>query len=145
MWRCGAEACAAAFATAARQQSARRLLFERDLGVCAQCGLDAHGLFKRLQALPTEGERLQLLMSSSFWTLTDRLRRMLTAPKEGDFWEADHVVAVADGGGESSLDNFQTLCVPCHAKKTKADGARKRRAELAVGSADLRTFFDAEG
>lgn len=37
---------------------------------------------------------------------------------EGDFWQADHVLAVHMGGGESDLSNFQTLCTPCHMKKT---------------------------
>ena len=43
---------------------------------------------------------------------------MLEAPQAGDFWEADHVTAVAEGGGESDLSNFQTLCIPCHVRKT---------------------------
>ena len=69
---------------------------------------------------------------------------MLTAPKEGDFWEADHIRPVAEGGGESDLTNFQTLCVPCHAKKTREQERRAReekRAALAEGTADLRNFF----
>lgn len=53
----------------------------------------------------------------------------------------DHIVPVAGGGGESSLDNFQTLCVPCHVKKTKEQEALRKRAALAEGSADLRSFF----
>ena len=73
------------------------------------------------------------------------LKRMLTAPKEGDFWEADHIVPVAEGGGETCLDNFQTLCVPCHAKKTqgqKEDSNKRKRQEAAKGTLDLRHFFD---
>ena len=114
-------------------------------------------------------------MASPYSTLSDRVRRMLTMPKEGDFWEADHIVAVADGGGETTLDNFQvrrcrsrlcpltskcsaqvsltacagacaqTLCVPCHSKKTAVqvkESSRRKRQELAEGTADLRSFFD---
>jgi 5-methylcytosine-specific restriction endonuclease McrA len=61
-----------------------------------------------------------------------------------DFWEADHIVPVAEGGGESSLDNFQTLCTPCHAKKTRQqaqDKERRKREEAAAGTADLRAFM----
>lgn len=34
-------------------------------------------------------------------------------------WEADHIVEVRDGGGCCGLDNYQTLCVPCHKAKTR--------------------------
>jgi 5-methylcytosine-specific restriction enzyme A len=34
-------------------------------------------------------------------------------------WEADHIVPVAEGGGECSLDNMRTLCIPCHQTETK--------------------------
>jgi 5-methylcytosine-specific restriction endonuclease McrA len=112
--------------------------------VCQQCGFDAHAFFRRLHALTTEQERLQALMSSPYSVDTARLKRMLLHPKEGDFWEADHIIPVAEGGGESDLANFQTLCVPCHAKKTKAQERRAKegkRATLAEGTADLRTWF----
>ena len=36
------------------------------------------------------------------------------------FWQADHILEVVEGGGECGLDNFQTLCVPCHKKKSAA-------------------------
>ena len=36
--------------------------------------------------------------------------------QEGDFWQADHIVPVAEGGGECSLANLRTLCTPCHAE-----------------------------
>ena len=47
-----------------------------------------HGLFNQIKALPTEQARLQTLMASPYSTDSARLRRMLTDPKEGDFWEA---------------------------------------------------------
>jgi len=36
-------------------------------------------------------------------------------------WDADHIVAVVNGGGMCALDGYQTLCVECHKKKTKLD------------------------
>ncbi|WP_220472631.1 HNH endonuclease [Spirosoma foliorum] len=36
----------------------------------------------------------------------------------GNQWEADHIVPVHKGGGYCDLDNFQTLCIPCHRDKT---------------------------
>jgi 5-methylcytosine-specific restriction protein A len=29
-------------------------------------------------------------------------------------WDADHVVPVAEGGGECDLSNLRTLCLKCH-------------------------------
>ena len=38
----------------------------------------------------------------------------------------DHILPLADGG-TNVVENLQSLCVPCHAKKTGED-VRKRRA-----------------
>jgi len=43
-------------------------------------------------------------------------------------WHADHILAVHKGGGECGLEGYQTLCVPCHKIKTRAE--RKARAIL---------------
>lgn len=48
-----------------------------------------------------------------------KLESMSNSPKEGEFWQADHIVPVCMGGGESDLSNFRTLCVPCHEKVTR--------------------------
>ena len=64
-----------------------------------------------------------------------RRRSIVRVCNEGSFWQADHVLAVANGGGESGLENSQTLCTPCHKEKTAEEhsggrygGARGRRA-----------------
>merc|ERR1712039_68081 len=54
-----------------------------------------------------------------------RQTKLLRHPDAIHLWEADHAVAVRDGGGESALTNFQTLCLPCHAEKTKAECRRR--------------------
>lgn len=33
-------------------------------------------------------------------------------------WQAGHILSVCEGGGACGLDNFQTLCLPCHQVKT---------------------------
>ena len=40
--------------------------------------------------------------------------------------EVDHVVALADGGDPWAPDNLQTLCRPCHIKKTAAENRARR-------------------
>ena len=140
------ERCALQYGVAVSQSSARRLLFQREMGVCQQCFFDAHRFFIELRALPTEQQRLQRLMNCpKKWPVRGaRIDRIVAKPMEGDFWEADHIVPVAEGGGESDLSNFQTLCVPCHAEKTKQQveaKEKRKRKEMAVGTADLRGFM----
>ncbi len=54
------------------------------------------------------------------------LRRLVQDPCQGNAWHADHIVMVAEGGGECGMDNARTLCVLCHASVT-AEQARGRR------------------
>lgn len=61
---------------------------------------------------------------------------------EGQFWEADHITPVAEGGGRSGVLNYRTLCVSCHRQATAALAKRlaKRRQLLpshASGTAAL--------
>lgn len=45
-------------------------------------------------------------------------------------WDADHILEVVNGGGQCGLENYQTLCHPCHKAKTKrlaAELAQRRR------------------
>jgi 5-methylcytosine-specific restriction endonuclease McrA len=79
-----------------------------------------------VQRLPTDNEqatRKGLLLSresvlgslgftkTDGWTLTS-------------LWHADHIVPVERGGGLCGLDGMQTLCAPCHRRKT-AEEARE--------------------
>lgn len=38
-----------------------------------------------------------------------------------DKWQADHILAVVNGGGGCTIENFQTLCEHCHKIKTQID------------------------
>lgn len=49
-------------------------------------------------------------------------------------WDADHILPVAEGGGECDLDNLRTLCLVCHRQQTlqlqqrlKSGGVRGRQ------------------
>lgn len=54
------------------------------------------------------------------------LSRLLQKPKEGDFWQADHMHAVSEGGGDCGLENLRTLCTPCHQVETNRLRSRLR-------------------
>lgn len=89
----------------------RTQLYLRDKGVCQSCGLNTQELRLMLWRTPVE-ERPAL---GERYGIPEYHARNL------QLWEADHIVAVTNGGGLSGLSNYQTLCVPCHQAKTKAD------------------------
>jgi 5-methylcytosine-specific restriction endonuclease McrA len=86
----------------------RDRVFTRDRGVCAACGADTEALRKHLRKLDY-GARRQFLKE---WRLKEACRRSL--------WDADHIIPVAEGGGECDLDNMRTLCLKCHRAVTAA-------------------------
>lgn len=99
----------------------RRAVWDRDRGVCAACGRDTLALWHRLREGPTsEQARLANRLLQEGYD-RHRLERLV-------LWEMDHVRPVAEGGGGTGLENLQTLCVPCHKRKSAAD-VRRRRAE----------------
>lgn len=89
-------------------------------------------------------QRLNALLNAN-WKLpktrqaTDRL---LSDPQERDFWQADHVVAVAEGGGSTGLDNLRTLCTPCHGTETEKLFARLKTLPSSTNSDDSRSQMD---
>jgi 5-methylcytosine-specific restriction endonuclease McrA len=80
----------------------REQVFQRDRGVCAQCGLDCVAELYRLKR--SRGARSLALWAQ--WSLKPRQRASL--------WDSDHIVPVVEGGGECNLSNIRTLCLRCH-------------------------------
>ena len=48
------------------------------------------------------------------------------------FWDCDHCISVVEGGGECGIENYQTLCQPCHKRKT-AQLTRRLAAQRHAG------------
>lgn len=92
----------------------REQVFARDKGICAQCGTDAAAAFLELKR--ARGRHRAALLAA--WGLK-RLNR-------SSLWDADHILPVADGGGECGLDNLRTLCLRCHRRVTAQWRARVR-------------------
>jgi 5-methylcytosine-specific restriction protein A len=96
---------------------------QRDRGVCASCGVDTLHAWRRL--LRSRGRsRLELL---AHWGLRRVSRRSL--------WDADHVLPVAEGGGECDLANIRTLCLRCHREATAALRQRLRARRAGASTA----------
>lgn len=92
----------------------REQVLLRDKGMCAGCGVDAVHAFHVLRRV--RGARRAELLAR--WGLTRMNRRSL--------WDADHILPVAEGGGECDLANLRTLCLKCHRQATQALRERLR-------------------
>ncbi|HLY11398.1 MAG TPA: HNH endonuclease signature motif containing protein [Planctomycetota bacterium] len=90
----------------------RSLVWKRDRGRCASCGLRCKDLEKSLTLL---SQVLSRLGASGVY---GSVRKAMKVKNRHSFWDADHIRAVADGGGECGVDNIQTLCIWCHREKT---------------------------
>jgi HNH endonuclease len=113
----------------------RAQVFALEGGVCQLCGVDAHAFFLRVKSLPPS-QRLSVLCNAN-WRLPRTnvaLQRLLQDPTEGNFWQADHIKAVSEGGGGCGIENLRTLCVPCHTSETETLRGRLKRSGGVNGS-----------
>jgi 5-methylcytosine-specific restriction protein A len=111
----------------------RRLVYKRDRGICAECGRDTEKITrvmgyarKSLAEILGEGS-----WGNWYWFQAVAAKTLKTVGwYYGQHqWEADHIVEVVRGG-DSCLDNMQTLCLLCHKAKTKhlaVERAQERR------------------
>lgn len=90
----------------------RSRVAKRDRGRCARCGLRCRDLEKGLRLLR------DVLRREGQSKVYGDLRKALKIQTRLTLWDADHVRAVVDGGGECGLENMQTLCIWCHREKT---------------------------
>ncbi len=91
----------------------RRRIRKRDRGVCRACGLDTNALKRQVKG---RGRAAKL--------------RELGFPRRRSLWELDHIVPLIEGGGHDP-SNLQTLCVPCHRKKSGDEN--RTRGEARAG------------
>lgn len=52
-------------------------------------------------------------------------------------WEADHIIPVFLGGGACLMDNFQTLCLECHNKKTASYSTLSHNKAISLQAASI--------
>jgi hypothetical protein len=112
---------------------------QRDKGVCADCGLDTQRLKRILDHAARSYYEIRNGIGSTerTWWRGDFSREeasllaRLGFDRNISFWQADHIIEVVNGG-ESTLENAQTLCVPCHKAKTKQMHAARKVARTGV-------------
>jgi 5-methylcytosine-specific restriction endonuclease McrA len=92
----------------------RDRVLERDRGVCAVCGIDCLAEYRHLKRL----RGVARVRAVTAWGIRGRK----------SLWDADHIVPVAEGGGECDLSNMRTLCLKCHRNHTAALRERLRGA-----------------
>lgn len=97
----------------------REHVLQRDRGMCAACGVDTMAAARQLRY--SRGIKRTSLLAH--WGLKARTRESL--------WDADHILPVAEGGGECDLDNIRTLCLRCHRAATLELRRRLRSAKRA--------------
>jgi len=148
--------CDAAHALRTDGGAARAALFRAERGVCAGCGLDAHGLVQALRAIPRGVPGWRAARAAAFvrgapaWAgaaasgaARAAAARLVSRATPGRAWQADHAVPVAEGGGACGLDNLRTLCTACHLAATRAQAGRRadanKRARAAGGIAGAAT------
>lgn len=128
--------CVQRFLVQSDGQYARKAVFKRDKGICAECGRDCVRLWQELVAASPvrkagvgkkkrESERgdpvkFRLLLVQS--GLTESGMRFRTS-----CWDMDHIIEVTNGGGSCDLSNLQTLCCRCHREKTNRLIKTKRK------------------
>ena len=85
----------------------RDLVFARDRGICAACQADTVAIYNALRRARGKARTAGL---SLYGMKSITARRSL--------WDADHILPVAEGGGQCDLDNLRTLCLLCHREAT---------------------------
>jgi 5-methylcytosine-specific restriction protein A len=91
----------------------REPVFQRDRGICATCGIDCVAELRHVKKLRGAARA--------------KVGREWGLPGRKTLWDADHIVAVAEGGGECDLSNMRTLCLKCHRARTTELRERLRK------------------
>jgi len=95
----------------------RDQVFARDRGVCALCQTDTVSVYAALKRSRGAARAAGL-----------HLYGMKSIASRRSLWDADHILPVAEGGGQCDLDNIRTLCLLCHRQAT-ADLRKRLQAQ----------------
>jgi len=129
---------------------ARTMIFKRDHGICAECGMDAAQL-ERIFEFANHSymtEKSNQRWSQWHWRrtwvrfgLSDGFLIPLGFTPYQSLWQVDHIIELADGGSHEPY-NCQTLCVPCHKGKTANMRTLRAMAKKMARSAIKKVVHD---
>jgi 5-methylcytosine-specific restriction protein A len=108
---------------------ARHEVYKRDRGVCALCGLDCSKFFSGLKKAIKGLRKVDRDQGAANYFKAFDVE-MVPWKHRSTWWDADHIHQVAAGGGECSLQNLRTLCLPCHRRVTREFMAQHRADKL---------------
>lgn len=147
------QACVDEFVVRKGDGRAAKLVFERDKGVCALCGLDCGALEEiddaarsRVLVLAGGPDRAEKRLHSGHARALAAVLRRAGFNQGQRPWQVDHIAPVVEGGGACGLENLRTLCTPCHKRVTADLAARRalRRRETAEERSNLLPLCGAE-
>ena len=112
----------------------RFLTWARNRGRCVKCGvmLSIKGIYEDITwepVAPEEGRKIPDFIKEWLETHGIQTEEIRGHIYSRSFYygpllpmaEIDHIIAITNGGDPMNLDNLQTLCHECHAKKTRLD------------------------
>ena len=123
--------CLSTYSQRTSSSGLRRSLASVERGVCRECNADCRQLVTRLKVLPSDDidsmRAVVQQLAPSFLRLecTNALQRLLRWRTEGHAWHCDHIVPVYAGGGQATVENARTLCIPCHQRVSAAQAAHR--------------------
>lgn len=129
--------------------AAREIVFQRDFGVCALCRRSTQELRERLRRFRRRRPRPEVVaearaLAQGFEIAVEIRDVRPIVGFRRSFWEADHVLPVAEGGGGCGLDNLRTLCIPCHRDVTAELAGRRAHRRRKTRSDAVRIFLGSD-
>ncbi len=110
----------------------RYLVYGRDRGVCARCQVDTQALKNKYYAIKKQNSHGFDIPDIEARAAFREAHGVPASRVSGDWWDADHITPVIEGGGECGLENYRTLCIPCHREVTKELHARRAKTRRAI-------------
>lgn len=138
------EECANSYYLVTSSSVLRYHIYRRDRGVCATCNTDCAALEVRVYGYDTmlKLPKPQSSIRRPYYMVTamrEEMRNLgFNVGNNRSFWDADHVVALEEGG-DWRIENVQTLCVPCHKEKTAEHTERRARIKRVIGKKHVAT------
>ena len=120
--------CFDAYYSVVSSSHLRMLVYRRDKGICAACGLDCEELERTVNNMNHEGSKAakKVLRENGFNVYSGGYGIY-------SLWDADHIEPLDEGGSSWEMLNVQTLCHPCHKAKTAEQASRRGKQRQLLG------------